>query len=91
MPVYLPIEFDCTIAIGRAGSQVLVSQLPIDVADLLCLNGDELDGWFGVPESPGVYTARVRTEWHIDEPETRILSFQKTSWKVIEEAECKSA
>ena len=78
-------EFDCTIAVSRLGTAVLVSQVPSDFEGGI-VNGDfpEDDGWQSLPDKPGLYECRVSVRSRFDEPELKVVSY-KPIWKVNSE------
>lgn len=69
MPSYENGYFDCTIAVSRNGTPVLISALPPDFDGWL-IDGDFPgdDGWRDLPEAPGFYRCRIRVSFSFDDP-----------------------
>jgi hypothetical protein len=69
MPSYENGYFDCTIAVSRKGTPVLISALPADFDGWL-VDGDFPgdDGWENLPTASGFYRCRIRVSFSFDDP-----------------------
>ncbi len=87
MPKYQNAYFDCTIAVSANLIHMLISEIPADLYGWMIdgyMVGDQ--GWWNLPEEPGLYRCRIRISLFDDESKLTCEECYRTH-SIIEKAE----